>query len=116
MRNGKEIRTAAVTLVLAVGIGFAMQSSETAKERYGAQPEHNQPSSDQVKVAPGESGPALKGASLLPELSDIHLTSASVSRIRAASGFGINADHLVKKVSTTAERQRPLMAVWSRLP
>lgn len=101
MRNGKEIMTAAGTVVLAAGIGFAMQSSETAKERYGSHSTTKQPSGDQVKVTPDDSATLLKGASFLPELSDIHLTSASVSRIRAASGFGINADHLVKKVSTS---------------
>ena len=100
MRHSKEIVTAAGTLVLAMGIGFVMQSSETAKERYGVRtaPEAEK---EQVQATPEFPTQVQKGASLLPELSDIHLTSASFPRVRAASGYGIDADHLVKQVATT---------------
>lgn len=102
MRHSKEIVTAVGTLALAVGIGFVMQSSELAKERYQVRPAPEAPSEHVVKEAPA---PVVehRGASLLPEVSEIHLTSASVPRIASASGMGLLADHIVTHIAATEE-------------
>ncbi len=102
MRHGKEIVTAVGTLALAVGIGFVMQSSELAKERYKPRPapEANiELERAQETLTPNDE----RGASLLPEVSDVRLTSASVPRVRAASGMGIIADHIITHVAATEE-------------
>lgn len=90
MRRSKEVGTAVGTLALAAGIGYVMQSSELAQERYGTELETS-------SVA------AVQGNTLLPEVKDIHLTSAQISRVQAASGMGINADHLVSRIATRLE-------------
>ncbi|MEL6465802.1 MAG: hypothetical protein AAFQ58_12620 [Pseudomonadota bacterium] len=72
MRHVKEIATAVGTLAIAVGIGFVMQSSEAAKERYG---ESARPVS-----APEPSEDYLSGdasADILLEVQEIELTSAT---------------------------------------
>ena len=84
MRHSKEIVTAAGTLVLAMGIGFVMQSSETAKERYGVRtaPEAEK---EQVQATPEFPTQVQKGASLLPELSDCLLYTSPSPRDRQKS-------------------------------
>lgn len=62
----KEIGTAAATLVCAVGIGFIMQSSDTAKQRYGGATAEAAP---MPEAAPSLDGPVL-------EVDAITLTSA----------------------------------------
>ncbi|MEM8694323.1 MAG: hypothetical protein AAGG57_20970 [Pseudomonadota bacterium] len=72
MRHVKEIATAVGTLAIAVGIGFVMQSSEAAKERYG---EAARPVS-----APEPNEESLSGntsTDVLLEVQEIELTSAS---------------------------------------
>lgn len=74
MKHAKEIATAAGTLVIAVGIGFVMQSSETAQEHYGkaARPI--------VIDSPVDSVPALESAAsadILLQVQEVQLTSAS---------------------------------------
>ena len=74
MRHMKEIATAAGTLVIAAGIGFVMQSSESAQEHYGksARPVLIDP--------PAESGPVLNSAAsadILLQVEEVQLTSAS---------------------------------------
>ncbi|WP_299045044.1 hypothetical protein [uncultured Tateyamaria sp.] len=74
MRHLKEIATAVGTLAIAVGIGFVMQSSETAQARYG---EDARPV--QIPTATEADG-ALNGsasADVLLEVQEIELTSAS---------------------------------------
>lgn len=73
MRHLKEIVTAAGTLAIAVGIGFVMQSSEVAQERYGA-------SARPVTLpAPEPEEDVLNGSANadLLVVQDIELTSAS---------------------------------------
>lgn len=65
MRASKEIVTAVGTLALAVGIGFVMQSTDEAKDRYD------------VRTAPkAVKTDTVKGASIMPELRKVQLTSA----------------------------------------
>ncbi|WP_299152759.1 hypothetical protein [uncultured Tateyamaria sp.] len=76
MQHMKEIVTAVGTLAIAVGIGFVMQSSDTAKDLYGAQ-------SRPVSVL--EVLPKAKGlgdsvsADVLMQVQEIELTSATDS-------------------------------------
>jgi len=76
MKHIKEVLTAVGTLGIAVGIGFVMQSSETAKERYGAQarpaPVLQEPS--EVTAVPLNTAAS---ADILLQVQDIELTSAS---------------------------------------
>ncbi|MEP1201797.1 hypothetical protein [Tateyamaria sp.] len=74
MKHIKEVLTAAGTLGIAVGIGFVMQSSETAKERYGAQarPIFQEPSD--ITAVPLTTAAS---ADILLQVQDIELTSAS---------------------------------------
>lgn len=68
MRASKEIVTAVGTLALAVGIGFVMQSTDEAKDRYG------------VRTAPKiEDADAVTGAAFLPGLRRVQFTSAGDS-------------------------------------
>lgn len=71
MRHSKEIVTAVGTLAIAVGIGFFMQSSEAAKERYGKQARPTMIESPEVF----QNG-AL-GADILLQVQEIELTSAT---------------------------------------
>ncbi|MBM1815514.1 hypothetical protein [Pseudosulfitobacter pseudonitzschiae] len=69
----KEIATAAGTLVCAVGIGFIMQSSDTAESRYGADTAVGSQSAAQAPAAAADTS-ALDGPVL--DVHDIVLTSA----------------------------------------
>lgn len=74
MQHMKEIATAAGTLVIAVGIGFVMQSSETAKAHYG---KSARPDLTETAAA---TDPALSGvasADILLQVQEVQLTSAS---------------------------------------
>ncbi|WP_299203178.1 hypothetical protein [uncultured Tateyamaria sp.] len=74
MGRTKEIATGVATLAIAVGIGFVMQSGETARERYGAVARPMTMSA--VSQAPAQlSGAA--SADILLEVQEIELTSAS---------------------------------------
>ena len=74
MKHIKEVLTAAGTLGIAVGIGFVMQSSETAKERYGAQARPVLQEPGEVTAMPLN---AAASADILLQVQDIELTSAS---------------------------------------
>lgn len=74
MQHIKEIATAVGTLVIAVGIGFVMQSTETAQQRYG----------NTVRPIPAGAPPApdsvlnsAVSADILMQVQEIELTSAS---------------------------------------
>lgn len=74
MKHTKEIATAVGTLVIAIGIGFVMQSSEAAQEHYGksARPDAIDP--------PAEPAPVISGAAstdILLQVEEVQLTSAS---------------------------------------
>ncbi|MEX0371206.1 MAG: hypothetical protein AB3N09_11280, partial [Tateyamaria sp.] len=72
----KEIATAVGTLAIAVGIGFVMQSGETAKERYGKSARPVSP----VAPEPTESlQNESANADILLEVQEIELTSATDS-------------------------------------
>ena len=71
MQHSKEIVTAVGTLAIAVGIGFFMQSSEAAKERYGKQARPTMIESPDV-IQNGASG-----ADVLLQVQEIELTSAT---------------------------------------
>ncbi|WP_299295348.1 hypothetical protein [uncultured Tateyamaria sp.] len=73
MQHMKEIVTAVGTLAIAVGIGFVMQSSEAAQERYG---KSARPISIPAPEAPAETLNGSASADVL-EVQDIELTSAS---------------------------------------
>lgn len=66
MRASKEIVTAVGTLALAVGIGFVMQSTDEAKDRYG------------VRTAPVPKDAArVAEASVIPGINRVQLVSAN---------------------------------------
>lgn len=72
MQYKKEIVTAVGTLVVAVGVGFVMQSSESAKERYGSAARPN----NTVLSEPAE--PVLASsasADILLQVQEVQLTS-----------------------------------------
>ncbi len=94
MRRNKEIVTAVGTLTLAIGIGFVMQSSDAAKQHYGVRP------APEVEVAP------IKGANILPGVSQVTLTSAAIPQVKSASGVGIVADHLVSRVAVSKTQRK----------
>lgn len=75
MSRRKEVVTAAGTLVCALGIGFAMQSTDLAKERYGSVPKINPVS--ETELAPSQAVPEqpVLGQVVL-SVDDIELTSA----------------------------------------
>lgn len=77
MRHMKEIITAVGTLAIAVGIGFVMQSSETAKERYGTAARPDIAPVDQSDPAQGEQLSSNSSADVLLEVQGIELTSGS---------------------------------------
>ncbi|WP_299650687.1 hypothetical protein [uncultured Tateyamaria sp.] len=74
MRHIKEIATAVGTLAIAVGVGFVMQSSEAAKERYG---EAARPSAVAAPTPDDEQLSGTSSADVLLEVQEIELTSAS---------------------------------------
>lgn len=74
MKHMKEVLTAVGTLGIAVGIGFVMQSSETAKERYGAQARPVLQDPGDVTAVPLTTAAS---ADVLLQVQDIELTSAS---------------------------------------
>ncbi|MEO0400779.1 MAG: hypothetical protein AAF214_00230 [Pseudomonadota bacterium] len=74
MKHMKEVLTGVGTLAIAVGIGFVMQSSETAKERYGAQA---RPALQDTDEEADVTLNAAASADILLQVQDIELTSAS---------------------------------------
>ena len=74
MRHMKEIATAVGTLAIAVGVGFVMQSSETAQARYGkdARPVTTPNAEDTNDLLTGSAS-----ADVLLEVQEIELTSAT---------------------------------------
>lgn len=74
MKHIKEVMTGVGTLAIAVGIGFVMQSSETAQERYGAQA---RPQLADATEAPDVKLVTAASADILLQVQDIELTSAS---------------------------------------
>lgn len=74
MKHTKEVLTAVGTLGIAVGIGFVMQSSETAKERYGADARPILSDTPPVETVPLTTSGS---ADILLQVQDIELTSAS---------------------------------------
>ncbi|WP_299728254.1 hypothetical protein [uncultured Tateyamaria sp.] len=74
MKHMKEVMTGAGTLAIAVGIGFVMQSSEAAQERYGAQARPTlAKTANDAKVVLNTA----TSADILLQVQDIELTSAS---------------------------------------
>jgi hypothetical protein len=72
MRNRKEMFTAVGAVALAIGIGFVMQSGDTARERYGD------------RAAPGETrASVVTGAVTIADVSDVVLTSAQQPELSA---------------------------------
>ncbi|WP_299548044.1 hypothetical protein [uncultured Tateyamaria sp.] len=74
MRRVKEIATGVATLSIAIGIGFVMQSSESAKERYGAAA---RPATLSAVTEADEPLSGNASADILLEVQEIELTSAS---------------------------------------
>ena len=74
MRHLKEIATAVGTLAVAVGIGFVMQSGETAKERYGTSA---RPVSPVVPQPLEDTTSGNASADVLLEVQEIELTSGT---------------------------------------
>ncbi|WP_415405172.1 hypothetical protein [Tateyamaria sp. SN3-11] len=74
MRHMKEIVTAIGTLAIAVGIGFVMQSGESAKERYG---KSARPVTIPAPETPDETLNGNASADVLLQVQEIELTSAS---------------------------------------
>lgn len=74
MRHLKEIATAVGTLAIAVGIGFVMQSSETAQARYGADA---RPATIPDSEMADEPLNGNASADVLLEVQEIELTSAT---------------------------------------
>ena len=83
MPHMKEILTAVGTLGCAIGIGFVMQSSETATERYGAASQ---------KAQQVEELEALDAETSLLEVQDITLTSAEFSTDPLETNFELPAE------------------------
>ena len=80
MRASKELVTAVGTLALAVGIGFVMQSTDEAKDRYG------------IRTAPAAQASTVTGSVFMPELRKVQLTSANEQKpvqtpVQQASNF-----------------------------
>jgi len=96
----KEIVTAVGTLAIAVGIGFVMQSSEAAKERYGeaARPVPI-PKPERVEAPVQDSA----SANVLLEVQEIELTSATeVTAVPVP-----DSDPQVQRVSAPAITETP---------
>lgn len=75
MSHRKEIVTAVGTLAIAVGIGFVMQSSDSAQQRYGAAKQHPQVAMQGLGgIAPSV---ANFDADVVLEVEEIELTSAT---------------------------------------
>jgi hypothetical protein len=72
MLRKKEIITAVGTLAIAAGIGFVMQNSDTAKERYGAS---GRPAP--AAVVPTEAVIGSESTEMLLQVQEIELTSAT---------------------------------------
>ncbi|MEP0503636.1 MAG: hypothetical protein ABJD13_04020 [Paracoccaceae bacterium] len=79
MSVSKEACTAVGTIALAVGIGFVMQSTETAKKRYGVEEPTPPQLSQEEEIVP------LRESSIL-RVDSIELTSASVSTTNVLPG------------------------------
>ncbi|GGX40144.1 hypothetical protein GCM10007385_04300 [Tateyamaria omphalii] len=100
MGRMKEIATAVATLAIAVGIGFVMQSGETARERYGVAARSMTFS---VKDEIDEQLSASASANVLLEVQEIELTSASNASIIPLPRM----DSDVQRVSVPAAAQLP---------
>lgn len=100
MKHMKEALTGAGTLAIAVGIGFVMQSSETAQERYGAQARpvlQDTGESTDVALTTAAAG------DILLQVQDIELTSASdVSEVSVPQ-----TDSVVELASVTLDDMPP---------
>lgn len=96
MLQMKEVLTAVGTLGFAIGIGFVMQSSETANERYGAASQKAQ-QENELK--------ALDAETSLLEVQDITLTSAEFSTNPTESNFELPAadDDIVRVAAQDIE-------------
>ncbi|MFL4469326.1 hypothetical protein ACERZ8_05380 [Tateyamaria armeniaca] len=100
MKHLKEVLTGAGTLAIAVGIGFVMQSSETAQERYGAQARpvlDNAPDGNDVALNVAAS------SDILLQVQGIELTSAS----ETADVSVPQTDATVELASVTVEEMPP---------
>ena len=95
MGHTKEIATGIATLAIAVGIGFVMQSGETARERYGAVA---RPVAQSSIIPTGKQLSSTASADILLEVQEIELTSAS----DAAATPVPRVDSLVHRVSAPA--------------
>ncbi|MEO0402048.1 MAG: hypothetical protein AAF214_06700 [Pseudomonadota bacterium] len=104
MRHMKEIVTAVGTLAIAVGIGFVMQSSESAKERYGTQARPDSIPDSVPAVIPGdETVTGNASADVLLQVQEIELTSASDSATAAVP----SREASVQRVSVPANTDQP---------
>jgi len=100
MKHLKEVLTGVATLAIAVGIGFVMQSSETAQERYGAQA---RPTSE---IVSGPSEIALNSAGsadIMLQVQGIELTSGNETKDTAVP----QTDVPVQRASFTVEDMPP---------
>lgn len=100
MGRTKEIATAVATLTIAVGIGFVMQSSESARERYGAD------ARPKILSATSQADTPLSGnasADILLEVQEIELTSASDASAMPIPGV----DGDVQRVSAPTSAELP---------
>ncbi|WP_299372243.1 hypothetical protein [uncultured Tateyamaria sp.] len=95
MQHMKEIATAVGTLAIAVGIGFVMQSSETAQERYG---KSARPITIPAADPPQETLSGTASGDILLEVEEIELTSASDPAIVPVP----NAEAQVQRASVSA--------------
>ena len=106
MSHKKEIITAVGTLAVAVGIGFVMQSSETAKQRYGKEA---RPAIDAPAVAaPAEAELEQVDADIVLAVEAIELTSAT--EVSALSVPVPESDPRVQRVSTPGPATLPPVA------
>ncbi|MEP1587380.1 MAG: hypothetical protein ABJR46_05330 [Tateyamaria sp.] len=103
MRHMKEIATAAGTLVIAVGVGFVMQSSESAEQHYG---KSARPIVTESNLENDDSDSVLSdavSADILLQVKAVELTSAS-----EASGLSIPSDITnVERTSASITDQPP---------
>lgn len=100
MQRTKEIATGVATLAIAVGIGFIMQSSETARERYG---EAARPKVFSVMAHAGQPPSGTASADVLLEVQEIELTSAS----DAVSMPVLQLDSTVQRVAAPITAELP---------
>ena len=95
MQHMKEIVTAVGTLAIAVGIGFVMQSSDTAKDLYGAQ---SRPVPVPEVAPKAESLGDNVSADVLMQVQEIELTSATDTAAVSVP----NGEAVVERVSAPA--------------